>query len=248
MAVRSSQGDGQQVGGDEPRGHWRRRLHSRLSLLACDPQGSGGSADLRAPGPDTGARPPVRSDDGGSADAADTGGQNPGHAGDRDGGGLRDGGERDGGNGAGGTPVRVSSFETLELAELPDVQDRHRLPARRTAADDTEDGLRDEPALFDGSAVLTGLTERALERLQFLLDLMPDPTGEHYPSELRTLLGAINATLATQVKVDENALRRRAVDMLPQILKTISAIEQKLPPSPIVGSNSVSINHLEQSA
>src|SRR5579872_6226490 len=76
---------------DERGGGWRRRLHTRLSLLACDEEGSDGRAGLRDRG--MGSRPSLPDDDGHGTEEGE--GPVRRHADAGDGGRLRDGDERD---------------------------------------------------------------------------------------------------------------------------------------------------------
>jgi len=62
-----------------------------------------------------------------------------------------------------------------------------------------------------------------------LLDKDIDPNSEHYGPELRASVRAIEMTLNTQLRVDENELRRQAGDAMPRILEAIKRVERGLP-------------------
>lgn len=85
----------------------------------------------------------------------------------------------------------------------------------------------------DHANQLHRMTKRALERLEELLDLKPDPGSESYTQELRTLLLTCDKVINAQLRVDENQLRKQAADTLPRILDAIRRVEQGLPPQAI---------------
>lgn len=80
----------------------------------------------------------------------------------------------------------------------------------------------------DHSAKLLSLTGLALDRAQDILLVSPDKSSEAYGIELRAQTSTIKTVLATQLRVDENHLRRRATDALPKLLEAVAAEEKRL--------------------
>jgi hypothetical protein len=206
---------------------WRRRLHSRLSLLAPDEEGSRGGADLWDGR--SGDVSPLRVHDGNGAgydQRADRGSTDAGH-----GGGLRAGGD---GNGAGRSVVRkvhLPGLEDLKSAQLPDVSDGYWAAASQTIAGPAEDGLRDGDGVLDASTELERLTHRALQEAHTILDI-PNNAAEDdvNGTVLRSKNAVITTALTTQAKVDENRLRRATVDRMPEILRLVEQVSKRLPP------------------
>lgn len=62
-----------------------------------------------------------------------------------------------------------------------------------------------------------------------MLNIKPRKGDDDYNTELRVLLQGIVTTVNTQLKVDENALRRLAADQMPKILEAIERVERGLP-------------------
>lgn len=56
----------------------------------------------------------------------------------------------------------------------------------------------------------------------------PSTAGDNYGDELRAMMAGIKTVMTTTVRVDENNLRRRQIDTLPELLRRLTAEEQKL--------------------
>lgn len=61
-----------------------------------------------------------------------------------------------------------------------------------------------------------------------MLTAYPSTASEFYPDELRAMVAGIKTALTTTVRVDENNLRRRQVDTLPELLAKLSGEERRL--------------------
>ena len=78
------------------------------------------------------------------------------------------------------------------------------------------------------------LSKRADEILE--LDLVQadcGPDGSFGPT-VRAQTSVISTILSTQAKVDENRLRKRAADKLPDLLKIVNEIAARVPTGPVV--------------
>lgn len=88
--------------------------------------------------------------------------------------------------------------------------------------------LDDVTVTTDHSSKLLGLTGLALDRATDILQVFPSRESETFGDELRAQTSTIKTVLATQLRVDENHLRRRTVDALPELLKSVAAEEKRL--------------------
>jgi hypothetical protein len=86
------------------------------------------------------------------------------------------------------------------------------------------------PATDDDSlpAKLERLTGKAIDEADRILALPLDENSAQFGTIARTKATVIGHALSTQVKVDENNLRRRVADHMPEILRRIAEQEQKL--------------------
>jgi hypothetical protein len=81
----------------------------------------------------------------------------------------------------------------------------------------------------DLAAKLEGVTEKAIEKTDEILDLtLPSSDHPAFGAVLRAQNAAANTVLNTQVKVDENSLRRQTVDRLPELLEILREEQLKL--------------------
>jgi hypothetical protein len=84
----------------------------------------------------------------------------------------------------------------------------------------------------DKSALATKLervTEKAIDKTDQILDLpLPDPDTASFGAVLRAQTASATTVLNTQVRVDENRLRKQRIDRLPEILQIIKEEEEKL--------------------
>lgn len=77
---------------------------------------------------------------------------------------------------------------------------------------------------------LEAVCGKAVDKLDAIMELPLDPTHPSFGSVLRAQTTAANTALSTQSRVDDMALRRAAIDRLPEILKLVAQIEKRLPP------------------
>lgn len=77
---------------------------------------------------------------------------------------------------------------------------------------------------------LESVSGKAVNKLDEIMALPLDPEDPHFGGVLRAQVGAANTALTTQVKVDETALRRQALDRLPALLKLVNETAARLPP------------------
>jgi hypothetical protein len=70
---------------------------------------------------------------------------------------------------------------------------------------------------------LERVTEKALDKADDILSLpLPDPDDVNFGAILRSQNAAANTVLTTQVRVDENHLRKQQVDTLPRLIADIA--------------------------
>lgn len=88
------------------------------------------------------------------------------------------------------------------------------------------------PAPSDGNPLaqkLERVAELAIDTQEKILLLpLPDNADDSFAAVLRAQNAAAATILATQVKVDENRLRKAAIDLLPEIIRVAREEEQKI--------------------
>lgn len=120
----------------------------------------------------------------------------------------------------------ILASEPPEVGSIGDIKAAMQaVPAVKPAAFVDLDDL---DGVTDHSSKLLGLTGLALDRATDILQVFPSRTSETFGEELRAQTSVVKTVLATQLRVDENQLRRRTVDALPQLLKDIAAEEKRL--------------------
>lgn len=119
-------------------------------------------------------------------------------------------------------PVDVGSIDDMRSA-------MEAVPAHQPAA---FMDLEDEDGTTDHSAKLLGLTGLALDRATDILEVFPDRSSATFGDELRAQVSTVRTVLTTQLRVDENHLRRRTVDALPQLLREVAAEEKRIAARP----------------
>jgi hypothetical protein len=77
---------------------------------------------------------------------------------------------------------------------------------------------------------LEAVCGQAVDKLQEIMELPLDPDHSAFAGVLRAQTTAANAALTVQVRVDDMALRRQAINRMPEILKLVAEVERKLPP------------------
>lgn len=83
-------------------------------------------------------------------------------------------------------------------------------------------------ASTDLSEKLESLTALALERATDILENAVDPDSDYYPEELRAQTSTIKTALQTQVRVDEQRLRQKLSNALPNLLAILKEEELRL--------------------
>lgn len=76
---------------------------------------------------------------------------------------------------------------------------------------------------------LESVSGKAVNKLDEIMALPLDPEDRHFGGVLRAQVGAANTALNTQVRVDENALRRQSLDRLPALLALVNETAKRLP-------------------
>lgn len=56
-----------------------------------------------------------------------------------------------------------------------------------------------------------------------------DPKDEHFVPKLRAIVATSGNTKLTQVRVDENRLRRQKLDVIPKLIEEIKEAEKNYP-------------------
>ena len=86
-------------------------------------------------------------------------------------------------------------------------------------------------ATFDNSRELAGLVEMSLTSLREILSTrLPGPEDiEAWCAMARVHLSATEKVLNTQLRADDNVLKRRAISAMPKILRDLSEMEEKIP-------------------
>lgn len=79
-------------------------------------------------------------------------------------------------------------------------------------------------AVLDSSALLDGITNKALQRLDEVLD--NEWSGD--PKEDAIMMDAVRLTLTTQLRVDDSRLKKRTNDTLAELLKRIDEEDVRL--------------------
>lgn len=200
---------------------WRGAFSARLSLLAFDEERSCWIADLWHNALTGTAPSPLRDDAGQSAGGPRDGRE--GRTGHDDGGRLRAGDERPRTDRVRSKAEDVQTFAAVDGSELPDVANRHWGQALPPTAYAPGNGLRDRDGVFDATDALEDASHKALVRLDNLMDLDFDCFLD--PKDVakigNVVHNAARTVLNTQVRVDEQRLRRKTADALPRILAAI---------------------------
>lgn len=225
MAIESRGGDGlAQLDDGQDRG-WRRFIHTRLSLLALDEEGSKRCAALRDNACANAILASLRDANGGSAARGEW--EDSQQAVLHDGGGLRIGEQRDGSVSSRSEEPSVQAYKSTQLAELPYVPDGYREPIEKTNTVIASDGLRNRDDLLEANAeFFDRLFSKAMRRADEILELpLPDRNDDNYIRMLSTIKDATVSVMNLGLKSDENRLRKRDNDVLQKLYDKI-ALEQ----------------------
>ena len=74
---------------------------------------------------------------------------------------------------------------------------------------------------------VTTIGQLAMARIKETLSKPFDPADPNYQALLRFTSGVYNSTMTTMLRADENLLRARAVDRLPELLERVAEEERK---------------------
>ena len=128
--------------------------------------------------------------------------------------------------------MRRSVTADILASEPPEVGSIGDMKAALATAPDSQPtafmNLDDVLVTTDHSSKLLGLTGLALDRATDILQVFPSRMSETFGDELRAQVSTVKTVLTTQLRVDENHLRRRTVDALPQLLRDVAAEEKRL--------------------
>jgi hypothetical protein len=67
-----------------------------------------------------------------------------------------------------------------------------------------------------------------MRKIDEILDLPLDPVAKDFAATARMQVTAAQAVFTTKVRVDEGSLKRRQMDLLPEILRIVAEEKQKL--------------------
>lgn len=86
-------------------------------------------------------------------------------------------------------------------------------------------------ATFDNSRELAGLVEMSLTSLREILSVPLPGAGDidAWCAMARVHLSATEKVLNTQLRADDNVLKRRAISAMPKILRDLSEMEGRVP-------------------
>jgi len=226
MVDGSGEGDDTEQLGDGHLGDRGGSVDTGLPVQPHHPQGGGRGSDLRYEAGPAAAHSPVRDEDGGGPDPDGQG--NPQLPLYGDGGGLRAGNDGGGRDRAAIARYGLQKAREALRAKQSSVANGHRSPAGKAATGNSVARVRDRDAV-QRAEQLTRVTDKALKKLEEILDLKIDRGSDTYAQDLKAITAMVDTALRTQLKVDENELRRQKVDLMPQLLETIKRVEKGMP-------------------
>ena len=203
-----------------------------LSVQPSDEEGSGGIADLRLYGEEYWKRAAAYSllrGDGWESPKRPRGrprrdGRTPGY-----GGRLRAGDDGNGGDGIRREANGLPPIEEINPSQLAHVENRHWRQALEATSSAAKERVRDGDGILDKAAALDACTDQALART---LEILHIPLAGLDPRDLARVGSLVHTTaqgvLRTQVQVDEQRLKRKGVDLLPQILAKMEEQRKRL--------------------
>jgi hypothetical protein len=103
-------------------------------------------------------------------------------------------------------------------------------PADATASTDAVASTHQLTLVHDADALardIATIGKLAIARIKETLSKPFDPCDPNYQALLRFTSGVYNSTMTTMLRADENLLRARAVDRLPELLERIALEEKK---------------------
>jgi hypothetical protein len=117
----------------------------------------------------------------------------------------------------------ASRAEDATPADTPERTDDQASPARASAATQLT-LVHDADAL---ARDIANIGKLAIARIKETLSKPFNPSDPNYQALLRFCSGVYNSTMTTMLRADENLLRARAVDRLPELLERIALEEKK---------------------
>jgi hypothetical protein len=130
---------------------------------------------------------------------------------------------------------RAQELRKLRLA-IDNAQAAQEPAVAAADAVDVEQAQQPQPAstkltlVHDAYALardIANIGQLAIARIKETLSKPFNPADPNYQALLRFTSGVYNSTMTTMLKADENLLRARAVDRLPQLLERIAEEERK---------------------
>jgi hypothetical protein len=115
------------------------------------------------------------------------------------------------------------------MARKPHLVVSHE-PAHEEAPEGERAPTRALTLVHDADALakdVTAIGQLAMRRIKETLSKPFDPADPNYQALLRFTSGVYNSTMTTMLRADENLLRARAVDRLPELLERVAEEERK---------------------
>jgi hypothetical protein len=195
-----------------------------LSLQQAEPEGSVGHADLQ-PGRGEQPHPSLRTEGGEGASGAreqDRGGNAPRER--RDVSTHRGGGSADSGRKSGAS---LQSLGLVVGAELPDISDGHWQAPQYPVAQVAEDGLCNEPETVNNEQTnhLNRIVNKALRKIEDILDLNPAPWDNDYARLLSIQKDAAASAINMAIKADESRFRAQSDAAIAVILDEVRRLK-----------------------
>jgi hypothetical protein len=124
--------------------------------------------------------------------------------------------------------VAADAFVAEELLVPPvSAIDTAQMPIIRAPGELLEEV---ETVEFNPSIELDNLTRKAFDALNHVFDLeMPSVHHDHFPAVLNAKMKASKTVLDTQVRVDENRLKKRADDRMGAVLDRLTSVMRTVP-------------------
>jgi hypothetical protein len=120
-------------------------------------------------------------------------------------------------------PDHIRKRHEKDVPSLGDL-DSIVLPVSQVRYVEAEIIAKPREAVLDSSALLDGITNKALTRLDEILD--EDWTGD--PKADAIMMDAVRLTLTTQLRVDDSRLKKRTSDTLAELLKRMEVEDLRL--------------------
>src|SRR5580693_2247662 len=201
-------------------------VHTRLSLLAPDTEGSGGGADLWSDGEPMEIVAPLRNENG--RRRAESGGGEPHQNADAgDGGGLRGSDDGDGKHGKGRGAQLLPPIGKIDSAEFKNVAFRHRQEIGEATPADSEIRLRDGNSLLPDK--LEKATNLALDYCaEILKEVIPAKKDPAFAVVLRAKGVAAQTVVTLFARTNDTALKRETLNEFADLIRIIQEEKLKL--------------------